>query len=274
MTRFSYGVPIHLDDFDPGAGNILVLNTLQGTLRHKLDQRMTAATADGQSFVVDCSRTDYWLDGDGDHMQLNLTIPHAVMADTALRWLGFVPDDQLWTRRLAFGGSGSRWQSLLAYVVQSVAADGHIQGSDSMSRHLEELICIDLLQIWADGAGISLRDGARAAAPYYVREAEEIMTQEASKPPTIGEVAQRIGISARTLSEGFRRFRGMTPREFLRARRLEGLRAALQNARPGQTVTSIAGEWGYVNLGAMAQIYQQWFGETPARTLAAAQRRH
>lgn len=273
MTRFSYGVPIHLDEFDPEAGNILVLNTMRGALRHKQDGHDPATTRAGESFVVDCSRTDYWLDGDGDHLQLNLTIPHDAMAEIALRWLGFVPDNRLWTRRVAFGGQGSRWQALLSYVVQSVDASGRVRGQPLMARHLEELICMDLLQIWAEGAGISLRDGARAAAPRHVREAEEIMSREARNPPAIGEIALRVGVSARTLSEGFRRFRGMTPREFLRARRLEGLRAALQDPQPGETVTSIAGDWGYVNLGALAQVYERWFGELPGRTLAAARER-
>lgn len=273
MTRFSYGVPIHLDRFDPDAGNILVLNTIRGALRHKQDARDQATTRAGESFVVDCSRTDYWLDGDGDHLQLNLTIPHDVMAEIALRWLGFVPDDRLWTQRLAFGGGGSRWQALLAYVVQSVEASGRVRGAPLMARHLEELICMDLLQIWAEGAGVNLRDGARGAAPRHVRAAEEIMAREARDPPSMGEIASRVGVSVRTLSEGFRRFRGMTPREFLRARRLEGLRAALQNPLPGDSVTSIAHDWGYVNLGALAGVYREWFGELPARTLAAARER-
>ncbi|MTH34293.1 helix-turn-helix domain-containing protein [Paracoccus limosus] len=269
LTRFSYGVPIHLDRFDPEAGNILVLNTLRGALRHQQDGTRTATTRAGDSFVVDCSRTDYWLDGDRDHLQLNLTIPHDAMAEIAMRWLGFVPDDRLWTRRLAFGGNGSRWQALLAYVVHALEASGRVRGAAPMARHLEELVCMDLLQIWAEGAGICLRDGARMAAPRHVREAEEIMTSEALDPPSMAEIAARIGVSVRTLSEGFRRFRGMTPREFLRARRLDGLRAALQGAGPGDSVTSVAADWGYVNLGALAQVYRDRFGETPARTLAA-----
>lgn len=273
LTRFAYGVPIHLDRFDPEAGNILVLNTLTGALRHKQDAERTATTRAGDSFVVDCSRTDYWLDGDGDHLQLNLTIPHDAMAEIAMRWLGFVPDDRLWTRRLAFGGNGSRWQALLAYVVQSLEASGQVRGAPPMARHLEELICMDLLQIWAEGAGISLRDGARMAAPRHVRAAEEIMASEARDPPSMAQVADRVGVSVRTLSEGFRRFRGMTPRDFLRARRLEGLRAALRAAGPGDSVTSVAADWGYVNLGALAQVYRTRFGETPGQTLAAARAR-
>lgn len=267
VTRFSYGVPIRLDDFDPAAGNILVLNTLRGALRHLADPGRDAATGPGDSFVVDCSRTDYWLEGDGAHLQLNLTIPHDAMAEIAHRWYGFVPDDRLWTRRIAFGGAGSAWQALLDYVGRSIeAASGRVTNG-VMARHLEEMVCLELLRIWAEGAGVPLLDGARAAAPRHVRAAEEILAAEAQDPPTIGEAARRAGVSARTLSEGFRRFRGVSPRDFLRDRRLDGLRAALERAGPGETVTSVAADWGYVNLGALAAAYRRRFGETPSRTL-------
>lgn len=274
FTRFSYGVPIHLSDFDPGAGNILVLNTLRGALRHHCETGSPADTGPGESFVVDCSRAEYWLDGDADHMQLNLTIPHDVMAETAHRWFGFVPDDRLWTKRLAFGGRDSRWRALLSYVVQSIRADGSLEGDHgtggAMGRRLEELICVDLLQIWAAGAGVSLKDGARAAAPRYVRDAEALMERRAQDPPTIGEVAAAVGVSARTLSAGFQRFRGVSPSAFLGERRLEGLRQALGRARPGDTVTSIASDWGYLNFGALAQTYRRRYGEPPSQTLHRA----
>lgn len=273
VTRFAYGVPIHLDAFDPAAGNILVLNTLGGALRHKVDARSDAVTGPGDSFVVDCSRTDYWLDGDGDHLQLNLTIPHDLIAGVAHRWFGFVPDDRLWTRRLAFGGEGSRWQALLRYVVQSIRSEGGTASAGAMERHLEELICLDLLDAWAAGAGVRLADGARAAAPRYVREAEAILEREAREAPTIGDVAARVGVSARTLSGGFQRFRGISPRTFLRDRRLDGLRAELETAGPAETVTTVATGWGVTNLGAMAGAYRQRFGEPPSATLGRVNRR-
>jgi AraC-like DNA-binding protein len=273
VTRFAYGVPIHLDEFDPAAGNILVLNTLRGVLRHKLDSRSDAVTGPGDSFVVDCSRTDYWLDGDKDHLQLNLTIPHHLIAGVAHRWFGFVPDDRLWTRRLAFGGEGSRWQALLRYVVQSIRSDRGAASAGAMQRHLEEMICLDLLDAWAAGAGVRLADGARTAAPRYVREAEAILEREAREAPTIGDVAARVGVSARTLSNGFQRFRGISPRTFLRDRRLEGLKADLEAAGPGETVTSVATDWGVANLGAMAGAYRQRFGEPPSATLGRVNRK-
>lgn len=271
LTRFAYGVPVHLDRFDPDAGNILVLNTLRGALRHQQDGGQHVSTAAGDSFVVDCSRTDYWLDADASHMQLNLTIPHDVVENIATRWLGGRPDPQLWTQRVAFGGTGSRWHTLLAYAVRSIQADGSLLLGTNAAAHLEEMLCVELLQAWSERAGLPLR-AATAAAPHYVCRAEQIMAAEAAQPPTIGAIAERVGVSTRALSDGFRRTRGMTPQQFLRQRRLEGFHRALQQARSGDTVTAVAADWGFVNLGALAKRYYEHFGQLPSRTLA--QRRH
>ncbi|MEY8880938.1 AraC family transcriptional regulator [Donghicola sp. XS_ASV15] len=268
MTRFSYGTGIHLDRFDPEAGNILVLNTLQGALDHKSDQG-SVSTGAGESFVVDCSRTDYWLEGDANHMQLNLTIPHLAMADTAERWFGFVPDDELWTRKVKFGGPGSAWLPLLDYASKSVVQGA---GSAAIARHIEEILCVELLRHWAGAAGFSLENGARCAAPGYVRRAEEILAAEAREAPAIGDVAQRVGVTARTLSGGFAKFRGISPRVFLAARRLEGFRADLKTLPPEQTVTAIASNWGFSNFGALAGRYRERFGESPSQTRKRANR--
>lgn len=265
MTRFSYGTGIHLDRFDPEAGNILVLNTLRGALDHQTDGG-SVSTGAGESFVVDCSRADYWLDGDADHMQLNLTIPHCLMADMAERWFGFVPDDRLWTSRVKIGGANSVWPSLLDYASRALTRDGVIAADGVMARHIEEILCVELLRQWAAAAGINLETGARSAAPAYVRAAEEIMEAEMREAPTIGDVARRVGVSARTLSGGFQRFRGVSPRAFLAARRLDGFRSDLLNAHDDQTVTAIALGWGFANLGALAGKYRARFGETPSQT--------
>ncbi|NLH81826.1 MAG: AraC family transcriptional regulator [Phyllobacteriaceae bacterium] len=265
MTRFRYGAGVHLDRFDPDAGNILVLNTVRGALRHGCDGE-PAETGAGESFVVDCSRTDYWLDGDVDHLQLNLTVAHRTMEETAERWFGFVPDDGLWTRRVKFGGPRSRWQVLLDYAARTLSADLPVPPDGVLGRHLEEMICLDLLREWAAAAGVRLDRAAVGAAPHYVRRAEEIFSVEAREAPTVGDVARRVGVSARTLSEGFRRFRGISPRAFLAARRLEGLRSDLQTAPAHFGIADIAIDWGYVNFGALAGAYRRRFGELPSQT--------
>jgi transcriptional regulator GlxA family with amidase domain len=102
-----------------------------------------------------------------------------------------------------------------------------------------------------------------------VREAERIMVERAAEALSITEIAAELEISARSLSEGFRRFRGISPHDFMTAQRLDGLRRALLQAERGETVRSIASARGYVNFGAMTAAYRNRFGETPGQTLAA-----
>ena len=267
FSRFCFGTPTKTDDFDPSSGNIIVVNTLRGSVRHPLNGNDAVDTRPGDSYVVDCSRTSYWNLADGNDLQLNLTIPHALMEETAARWYGFVPEDDLWQSRLIFGAGQSAWLSLLDYATRTLDAKHDGIADTFIERRIEETLCLDLLRNWADCAGLNLDTGARAAAPHYVREAERLMQDTAAHAPTIGEVAAQLGITARSLSDGFRRFRGITPHEFLTAQRLDGLRRALQLAQPGETVTSIARTRGYVNLGAMTALYRKRFGETPANTL-------
>ncbi|HMN73465.1 MAG TPA: helix-turn-helix transcriptional regulator [Rhodoblastus sp.] len=272
VTRFCYGVPIHLDQFDAAAGNILVLTTIRGGLRHMVERDATATTLCGESFVADCSRTEYWLDGDEDHLQINLTIPHGIMEDAAHRFFGFVPDDRLWRARIKFGGEGSAWLALLEYAIRSIAEAPDQMQDDRIGAHVEEAICFQLLRNWAHGAGVDLTGGARMAAPGYVRAAEDYMERHALAAPTMGEVAAAAGVSVRALTGAFRRFRNTTPGAFLRERRLQGARDALAAASPGETVSAVASRWGYVNFGIFARSYRERFGELPSRTLGRARR--
>ncbi|MFM2279221.1 MAG: hypothetical protein RLZZ444_1452 [Pseudomonadota bacterium] len=272
VTRFSYGVPIHLSEFDAGAGNILVLNTIAGGLRHMVDKQTTADTVAGESFVTDCSRTDYWLDGDASHMQLNLTVPHALMEEMAFRYFGFVPDDRLWQSKLKFGGQGSAWIALLDYVARAIAQSPREMEQGRIGAHLEETICLELLRQWAAGAGLSLETAARQAAPHYVRAAEEFMRANARQAPTVSEVADHCGVSVRSLSGGFRQFRGISPSAFLRDMRLCGIRDELLACDRSTSVTTVASQWGYLNFGMFASAYRRRFGELPSETLAASRR--
>ncbi len=270
FSRFCFGTPTRADEFDPTSGNIIVVNTLRGSVRHPLGGNDAFDTRPGDSYVVDCSRTEYWNVADGHDLQLNLTLPHELMEETALRWYGYVPGDELWRKRMVFGAGHSAWLSLLDYATRSLDAHGDAVLNPVIERRIEETLCLELLQNWAISAQLNLDIGARAAAPHYVREAERLMTELAVEAPGILDIAARVGISARTLSEGFRRFRGISPFEYQSRARLDALHRALAGAASGQTVSQIAAAHGYINLGVLAAKYRDRFGESPVATLRKA----
>jgi AraC-like DNA-binding protein len=86
---------------------------------------------------------------------------------------------------------------------------------------------------------------------------------------TVAELGQIAGASQRTLEYAFRETFDMTPREFLRLRRLHATRRALLAANPeaGETVSGIAYTHGFYEVGRFAGLYKQTFGELPSATL-------
>ena len=53
----------------------------------------------------------------------------------------------------------------------------------------------------------------------------------------------------------------------LRHSRLQQVRRRLLDAAPGETVTSLATQWGFFHLGRFSGLYRRQFGESPSETL-------
>ncbi|MDI9917570.1 helix-turn-helix transcriptional regulator [Rhodococcus sp. IEGM 1379] len=265
ITRFCYGIPVTVGECSPEAGNILVLTTVRGNGRHDLGDGSAVDTAVGETFVADCSRTDYFVEFDDDHLQLNLTVPHQLVAEYAQQWYGLVPDDRLWQHKCSIGGRGSSWLALMDYVVRAVAESPEALSRERLGVRVEELITAQLLEEWAAQAGLQLSAGIDSAEPVYVRAAEDYIDTFARSVPTASEIAVAAGVSVRALTAGFRRYRDTTPSQLLRERRLAGVRSELLLA-DGRTVSDIANSWGYVNLGMFAASYRKRFGELPSQT--------
>ena len=114
---------------------------------------------------------------------------------------------------------------------------------------------------------IELRGSAAVCAvPYYIRSAERHLHANPGSPVKMATLAERVGVSERTLQEGFQRFRGKPPSQISRNWRLDLARAALVRSGPGN-VTGVALEFGFTHFGRFAQIYAERFGEYPSETL-------
>ena len=61
----------------------------------------------------------------------------------------------------------------------------------------------------------------------------------------------------------------MTPMEYLKAQRLQGVRRSFKQANPETLkVSAIAHQWGSWNLGYFAQAYKAMFDELPSQTIS------
>lgn len=269
LSRFRYGCGVVLDDFAPEVGRGIVLTTLQGSIRHHNE----VDTAHEESFLVDTSRAGrYMIEGRPDHLQLNLTFHHDLVADLYERWHGLPADEGMWRLKFKFGGPGSSWHSLLEYTTRCIAEMPEQVAHGPLGKHLEEMLGMNLLSQWSQRFGDPTQRRPGALAPRFVKQAEAYLREHAREAPTLTEVAAAVGVSVRALTAGFRNFRGHSPIAQLRELRLQGVRAELLAAPPGATVCSVVAGWGYVNQGVFARAYEQRFGELPSQSLRRLRR--
>lgn len=267
LSRFSYGIPVHLTDFSAEAGTGMVLTTLRGAIRHWSGGRRFSDTGVGEAFLVDNSRAPYWLDANREHLQVNLTFGHDAMAELHERWYGQPADERMWSQPFRFGGANSGWIALLSYVCHCITDMPDAVAQGPLGRHLEEMLGVHLLALWRQQLEQPREPTLHRLAPRHVLLAEQHIRDHAHLAPTLGELARAAGVSVRTLNGAFRTYRGCTPMQALREARLQGVRSELLVAPPGTQVRDIAAAWGYAHLGLFAAAYRQRFGESPSATL-------
>lgn len=112
-----------------------------------------------------------------------------------------------------------------------------------------------------------LTAGTSAASPRHVKRAIEYMRAHLSHAITLEQIVVASGASARSLHQGFRRFKSTSPMRYFRDLRLEAAREDLLHAANACSVSEVALAWGFVALGRFAADYYARFGELPSQTL-------
>jgi len=112
-----------------------------------------------------------------------------------------------------------------------------------------------------------LLDTANVASPTprEIQIAAEFMAANNDPELTVGEVASIAGISVRSLQMGFKRYKRMSPLEFLRAERLLKSRTLLLSGEitsPQQAAFTV----GFLNYHVYCKYYMQAFYEHPKTT--------
>ena len=91
-------------------------------------------------------------------------------------------------------------------------------------------------------------------------------------PICIVNLCERLRVSERRLRSAFRTIHRTSPYRYLRNLRMAEARQALLSTDPARTtVTRIAMDHGFVELGRFAVEYRIAFGESPSVTLQRAQ---
>ena len=173
-------------------------------------------------------------------------------------------DPSCWWRNHYKGDAGMvtnvipRLQSLFARLGETSLT---AEAADFWKRAVLEAVTTNVV------AGMpSERDGPLPSALKVVRQAEEYLESRPTEPVHISEICGQLHVSRRTLHRAFQEVLGIGPIAFLRYRRLCAVHTALRAPKDIQTISDIAMQFGFQNLGRFAGYYHQLFGEYPSDT--------
>ncbi len=101
-----------------------------------------------------------------------------------------------------------------------------------------------------------------------IKQTEVLLRENIKYPISLTDLCQNIGQNQRSLYYAFQAAYGLSPMQYLKILRLNGIRRVLKRAEPKEnTVTKIALDWGFWHLGQFSTDYKKMFGESPSTTL-------
>jgi AraC family ethanolamine operon transcriptional activator len=125
-------------------------------------------------------------------------------------------------------------------------------------------------QVMRAAEGVAPAAPGRPAVPRerIIARAAERLEARAGDRVSVGDLAAAAGVSQRTLRTAFQDYLGVGPVRYMRLRQLHRVRGGLRAADPAATtVTAVASQYGFWELGRFARDYRALFGEPPSETL-------
>ena len=114
---------------------------------------------------------------------------------------------------------------------------------------------------------------ARRRHSMVMNRFEDLLAAKFDRQLPIAHLCEAIGVAERSLRMCCFEFLSMSPGDYMRLRRLNLVRVALQHPPLTANVSEVAGRYGFTELGRFAAYYRTIFGETPSDTVRRSRSR-
>lgn len=165
------------------------------------------------------------------------------------------------------GGLGTSWWQSVAFLENELHKPISLFSQGNAAKEMEKMLVTGLLYGQPHNYSEALEATEAAIAPAHVRRAEKYINEFLTESITVEDIVAAANVPKRTLYDGFKRFRGLSPMCYLRNLRLEKTREDLQNIAHSGSITSVATMCGFNHLGRFSGEYKKRFGESPSETL-------
>jgi AraC-like DNA-binding protein len=261
-----YGFDVEID---PGiiAEFLLVKSTISGEGRVKCGNQSKASTSRTLIMTSMTERTSILMTAQCRHLTARVS-RHALEARIAEK-LG-----RRLTAPLQFGMEvpsdsdfGRGWHQLLGHICHLSASAPTVLASEDVRKQYSRTMIELLVHAAPHNYSAALEGTMNHAIPWHVRRARAYIHTHIAEIRSVADIAASVGITTRTLQNGFRQAFNMTPAEYVRHTRVQALHQALIAADAGESVTDLMQGLGVVNFGRFAYYYRQKIGVTPSATL-------
>ncbi len=215
------------------------------------------------------------------HQQMDLHIPEAsslLVATYPSAWLR-----ECWRKRSTLDREvapvasdclslevpeGRAYYRHLSFVWSEISNDAVFLKSAEASNEIERTSAALLLLAFENGAVCDAQDAQPEDSDPGLEMAEAYILSNLGEQISLADLVTVSNTSPSSLLRAFRIHRGTTPMKYVKQLRLESAQRALLSAKNGTTsVTTVAMDHGFFQLGRFAADYRRAFGELPSETL-------
>lgn len=144
---------------------------------------------------------------------------------------------------------------------------GNPSGHVTTNRMSHDLVMMALLEVLQAETPEPAQTQSYHHRKAVVDRARSFILENPDTPMTVTDLCEVANVSRRTLQYAFESIIGISPIQYLRTSRLNGVRRALISASQSASISDIAAQWGFWHMSQFAKDYRQLFGERPSETL-------
>ncbi|HWX37455.1 MAG TPA: helix-turn-helix domain-containing protein [Steroidobacteraceae bacterium] len=159
------------------------------------------------------------------------------------------------------------WCELVAHICHISATAPAALANEGVRKQYSRTLMEIMLSAAPNSHTDSIDEPMNRATAWHVGRARDYVHDHLSEGISITDIAARVGVTPRTLQNGFRKAFNLTPAEYIRRARVAALHQALLAADANAGVANLMTNVGIVNFGRYAQYYREQIGVSPSTTL-------
>jgi AraC-like DNA-binding protein len=266
LTRLKYGFDV---DIDAGCieDSYLVKWTLQGEGHVQCGER-TAITSPRSILITEpTAHTKIRMSAQCQHLTVRVS-RRALLATLAAKLKRGPRKALQFDLEIPMNSDFARaWCELVAHICHVSATAPAALASEGVREQYSRTLMEIMLSAAPHSHSESLNEPVGCAAAWHVGRARDYVHDHLAEDISVADIAALVGVTPRTLQNGFRKAFNLTPAEYIRRARVDALHRALLAADASAGVTNLMMNVGIVNFGRYAQYYREQIGVSPSRTL-------